>query len=138
VVIVGTVCSHPKCAAVPSNDEDLCNGYPEEMNAPYGVAKKMLLMQTRACHDEYGFESMFVIPTTVYRRGDTVDCNTSHVIPAIIRRCVEAQETGADKVVLRESGRPDRESPYVAAAAEGIVLVLKLLDDREPTRAGAC
>src|SRR6185295_2337711 len=105
VVIVGTVCSYPKHTPVPFREEDLWNGYPEETNAPYGLAKKMLLVQAQAYRDEYGFQSAFVIPTNLYGSGDNFDPDTSHVIPAIIRKCLEAQDAGEDEVVLWGSGR---------------------------------
>ncbi len=137
VVIVGTVCSYPKYTEVPFREEDLWTGYPEETNAPYGLAKKMLLVQAQAYRDEYGFESAFVIPTNLYGPGDNFDHNTSHVIPAIIRKCVEAQEAGEDEVVLWGSGRPTREFLYVDDAAEGVVLALESLGDPEPVNLGS-
>jgi GDP-L-fucose synthase len=137
LVNVGTVCSYPKFTAVPFREEDLWNGYPEETNAPYGLAKKMLLVQAQAYREEYGFPSAFVIPTNLYGPGDNFDYETSHVIPAIIRRCVEAQETGADEITLWGSGAPTREFLYVDDAAEGIVLALERLDDPEPVNLGS-
>ena len=137
VVIVGTVCSYPKYTEVPFREEDLWSGYPEETNAPYGLAKKMLLVQAQAYRDEYGFESAFVIPTNLYGPGDNFDHNTSHVIPAIIRKCVEAQEAGEDEVVLWGSGRPTREFLYVDDAAEGVVLALERLGEPEPVNLGS-
>jgi GDP-L-fucose synthase len=137
LVVVGTVCSYPKHTSVPFVEEDLWNGYPEETNAPYGLAKKMLLVQAQAYHDEFGFESAFVIPTNLYGPGDNFDYETSHVIPAIIRKCVDAQEAGADDVILWGSGRPTREFLYVDDAAEGIVLALEHLDDPVPINLGS-
>jgi GDP-L-fucose synthase len=137
VVVVGTVCSYPKYTEVPFREDDLWNGYPEETNAPYGLAKKMLLVQAQAYRDEYGFESAFVIPTNLYGPGDNFDYDTSHVIPAIIRKCVEAEAAGEDEVVLWGSGRPTREFLYVDDAAEGIVLALERLEDPEPVNLGA-
>jgi GDP-L-fucose synthase len=137
VVIVGTVCSYPKYTDVPFREEDLWSGYPEETNAPYGLAKKMLLVQAQAYRDEYGFHSAFVIPTNLYGPGDNFDRDTSHVIPAIIRKCIEAQETGGDEVVLWGTGRPTREFLYVDDAAEGIVLALQHLDEPEPVNLGS-
>ena len=137
LVIVGTVCSYPKYTDVPFREEDLWNGYPEETNAPYGLAKKMLLVQSQAYRDEYGFESVFVIPTNLYGPGDNFDYDTSHVIPAIIRKCVEARGAGEEEVVLWGTGRPTREFLYVDDAAEGIVLALQHLNDSEPVNLGS-
>lgn len=137
VVVVGTVCSYPKYTEVPFREDDLWSGYPEETNAPYGLAKKMLLVQAQAYRDEYGFNSVFVIPTNLYGPGDNFDSDTSHVIPAIIRKCVEAEEAGHDKVVLWGTGDPTREFLYVDDAAEGIVLALEQLDDPEPVNLGS-
>jgi GDP-L-fucose synthase len=137
LVIVGTVCSYPKYTEVPFREEDLWNGYPEETNAPYGLAKKMLLVQAQAYRDEYGFASAFVIPTNLYGPRDNFDHDTSHVIPAIIRKCVEAQEEGRDEVVLWGTGQPTREFLYVDDAATGIVLALERLDDTEPVNLGS-
>jgi GDP-L-fucose synthase len=137
IVVVGTVCSYPKYTEVPFREDDLWNGYPEETNAPYGLAKKMLLVQAQAYRDEYGFDSAFVIPTNLYGPGDNFDHDTSHVIPAIIRKCVEAEAAGEDEVVLWGSGRPTREFLYVDDAAEGIVLALARLEDPEPVNLGA-
>jgi GDP-L-fucose synthase len=137
LVIVGTVCSYPKYTEVPFTEEDLWNGYPEETNAPYGLAKKMLLVQAQAYRDEYGFASAFVIPTNLYGPRDNFDHDTSHVIPAIIRKCVEAQDEGRDEVVLWGTGQPTREFLYVDDAAAGIVLALERLDDTEPVNLGS-
>ena len=137
LVIVGTVCSYPKYTQVPFREEDLWKGYPEETNAPYGLAKKMLLVQAQAYRDEYGFDSAFVIPTNLYGPGDNFDQDTSHVIPAIIRKCVEARDAGRDEVVLWGTGKPTREFLYVDDAADGIVLGLQKLEDREPVNLGS-
>jgi GDP-L-fucose synthase len=137
LVIVGTVCSYPKYTEVPFREEDLWSGYPEETNAPYGLAKKMLLVQAQAYRDEYGFDSAFVIPTNLYGPADNFDQNTSHVIPAIIRKCVEARDAGRDEVVLWGTGKPTREFLYVDDAAAGIVLGLQKLEDREPVNLGS-
>ena len=137
LVIVGTVCSYPKYTEVPFTEEDLWNGYPEETNAPYGLAKKMLLVQAQAYRDEYGFASAFVIPTNLYGPRDNFDHDTSHVIPAIIRKCVEAQDEGRDEVVLWGTGQPTREFLYVDDAADGIVLALQHLDVTEPVNLGS-
>jgi GDP-L-fucose synthase len=137
LVIVGTVCSYPKFTPVPFREEDLWGGYPEETNAPYGLAKKMLLVQAQAYREEYGFDSAFVIPTNLYGPGDNFDHDTSHVIPAMIRRCIEAQEAGDDEVVLWGTGNPTREFLYVDDAARGIVLALERLEGPEPVNLGS-
>jgi GDP-L-fucose synthase len=137
IVIVGTVCSYPKFTPVPFREDDIWNGYPEETNAPYGLAKKMLLVQAQAYRAEYGFRSAFVIPTNLYGPGDNFDYDTSHVIPAIIRKCIDAQEAGHDEVVLWGSGRPTREFLYVDDAADGIVLALEQLEEPEPVNLGS-
>jgi GDP-L-fucose synthase len=137
LLIVGTVCSYPKYAEVPFSEDDLWSGYPEETNAPYGLAKKMLLVQAQAYRDEYGFESVVVIPTNLFGPGDNFDYDTSHVIPAIIRKCVEAREAGNDEVVLWGTGKATREFLYVDDAAEGLVLGLEKLEDREPVNLGS-
>jgi GDP-L-fucose synthase len=137
LLIVGTVCSYPKYAEVPFSEDDLWSGYPEETNAPYGLAKKMLLVQAQAYRDEYGFESVVVIPTNLFGPGDNFDYDTSHVIPAIIRKCVEAREAGHDEVVLWGTGKATREFLYVDDAAEGLVLGLEKLEDGEPVNLGS-
>jgi GDP-L-fucose synthase len=137
LVIVGTVCSYPKYTAVPFHEEDLWNGYPEETNAPYGLAKKMLLVQAQAYRDEYGFDSAFVIPTNLYGPGDNFNYDTSHVIPAIIRKCIEARDAGDVEIVLWGTGEPTREFLYVDDAAEGIVLALQRLEARDPVNLGS-
>ena len=137
VVTVGTVCSYPKFTEVPFREDDLWNGYPEETNAPYGVAKKMLLVQSQAYRQEYGFASAFVIPTNLYGPGDNFDYDTSHVIPAMIRKCLDAQDAGVDAVVLWGTGTPTREFLYVDDAAEGVVLAMEGLDEPEPVNLGA-
>jgi GDP-L-fucose synthase len=137
VVVVGTVCSYPKFTAVPFREDDLWGGYPEETNAPYGLAKKMLLVQAQAYRDEYGFDTAVVIPTNLYGPGDNFDYDTSHVIPAIIRKCLDARDTGEDEVVLWGTGTPTREFLYVDDAAEGIVLALERHDDPEPVNLGS-
>jgi nucleoside-diphosphate-sugar epimerase len=137
LVIVGTVCSYPKFTAVPFTEDHLWDGYPEETNAPYGLAKKMLLVQAQAYYAEYGFPSAFVIPTNLYGPGDNFDERTSHVIPAIIKKCVEAQEQGAAEVALWGSGEPTREFLYVDDAAEGIVSALEQLEGPDPVNLGS-
>jgi GDP-L-fucose synthase len=137
MVMVGTVCSYPKHMPVPFEEEDLWNGYPEETNAPYGLAKKMLLVQTQAYRQEYGFNCAYVIPTNLYGPGDNFDLETSHVIPAIIRKCLEAKAEGRDEVVLWGTGEPTREFLYVEDAAEGIVLSLERYESGDPLNLGA-
>ncbi|HYZ13502.1 MAG TPA: GDP-L-fucose synthase [Actinomycetota bacterium] len=137
LVTVGTVCSYPKFTEVPFREDDLWNGYPEETNAPYGLAKKMLLVQSQAYRQEYGFESAFVIPTNLYGPGDNFDYDTSHVIPAIIRKCLDAQDAGSAEVSLWGTGAPTREFLYVDDAAEGVVLALEHLNEPEPVNLGA-
>jgi GDP-L-fucose synthase len=137
LVTVGTVCSYPKFTEVPFREDDLWNGYPEETNAPYGLAKKMLLVQSQAYRQEYGFESAFVIPTNLYGPGDNFDYDTSHVIPAIIRKCLDAQDAGSAEVSLWGTGVPTREFLYVDDAAGGVVLALEHLNEPEPVNLGA-
>jgi GDP-L-fucose synthase len=136
VVVVGTVCSYPKLTPIPFREQDLWNGYPEETNAPYGLAKKMLLVQTQAYRAEYGFNSVFVIPTNLYGPGDNVDLDTSHVIPALIRKCLEAVSEGRSEIGLWGSGKPTREFLHVDDAAEGIVRALERYDGPEPINLG--
>lgn len=136
VVVVGTVCSYPKFTPVPFRHEDFWNGYPEETNAPYGLAKKMLAVQLRAYRAEYGFRGTVVIPTNLYGPGDNFDLHTSHVIPAMVRKCVEARSAGRDVVVLWGTGTPSREFLYVDDAAEGIVLALERWEGDDPLNLG--
>jgi GDP-L-fucose synthase len=137
LVTVGTVCSYPKFTPVPFSEDDIWNGYPEETNAPYGLAKKMLLVQSQSYRAEYGFNSVYVIPTNLYGPEDNFDPRSSHVIPAVIRKYVEAQEQGAQEIVLWGSGTPSREFLYVDDAAEGLVLALEKYDGAEPINLGA-
>lgn len=137
LVVVGTVCSYPKYTEVPFREEDLWAGYPEETNAPYGLAKKMLLVQLQAYHAEYGMDGAFVIPTNLYGPGDNFDLETSHVIPAMIRKCVEATERGEEVVRLWGTGSASREFLYVDDAARGIVAALRCGPGPEPINLGA-
>ena len=137
LVIVGTVCAYPKHTPVPFREESLWEGYPEETNAPYGLAKKMLLVQAQAYRQEYGFDAAFVLPTNLYGPGDDFDRDTSHVIPAIIRKCIEAQAAGRDEVALWGSGAPTRDFLYVDDAAEGIALALAHEGDLGPINLGS-
>jgi GDP-L-fucose synthase len=136
VVTVGTVCSYPKYTPVPFVEDDLWNGYPEETNAPYGLAKKMLLVQGQAYREEYGFNAVYLIPVNLYGPGDNFDPASSHVIPALIRKCLEARDTGADQIEVWGTGAASREFLYVEDAARGIVLGAEKLDDPEPVNLG--
>jgi GDP-L-fucose synthase len=136
-VAIGTVCCYPKDTPVPFREEDLWDGYPEETNAPYGLAKKMLLVQAQAYREQYGFNAIFLLPVNLYGPGDNFDPNTSHVIPALIRKCVEAREEGRDEVVVWGSGKATREFLYVDDAAEAIVLALERYDKPAPVNIGA-
>ena len=136
-VAVGTICAYPKFASVPFREEDLWNGYPEETNAPYGLAKKMMLVQSQAYRTEYGFNSIFLLPVNLYGPGDNFDLETGHVIPAMIRKCVEAVREGREKVVLWGDGTPTREFLYVEDAAEGLVTAAEKYDESEPVNLGA-
>jgi GDP-L-fucose synthase len=135
-VAVGTVCSYPKFTPVPFREEDLWNGYPEETNAPYGLAKKMLLVQAQAYRAQYGFDAIYLIPVNLYGPGDNVAPASSHVIPALIRKCVEAREAGADHIDVWGTGSASREFLYVDDAAEGIVLAAERYDGAEPVNLG--
>ncbi|MBO9374988.1 MAG: NAD-dependent epimerase/dehydratase family protein, partial [Chloroflexus sp.] len=118
-VTIGTVCAYPKHTPVPFKEDDLWNGYPEETNAPYGLAKKMLLVQGEAYRQQYGFNSIFLLPVNLYGPRDNFDLETSHVIPALIRKCIEATERGDDEIIVWGDGSPTREFIYAADAAEG-------------------
>ena len=134
---IGTVCAYPKVTPVPFKEEDLWNGYPEETNAPYGLAKKMLLVQGQAYRQQYGFRSVYLLPVNLYGPRDKFDPAVSHVIPALIRKCVEAREKGAPEIVVWGDGSPTREFLYVKDAAEGIVLAAERYDNAEPVNLGS-
>lgn len=136
-VAIGTVCAYPKFTPVPFKEEDLWNGYPEETNAPYGLAKKMLLVQSQAYRSEYGFNSIFLLPVNLYGPGDNFDPKSSHVIPAMIKKCVDAIETGADHIDCWGTGKVSREFIYAADAAEGILLATEHYNGAEPVNIGA-
>jgi GDP-L-fucose synthase len=136
-VAVGTVCAYPKFTPVPFKEDDLWNGYPEETNAPYGLAKKMLLVQAQAYRAEYGFNAIYLLPVNLYGPGDKFDLETSHVIPAIIRKCVEAKQTGAAEIVLWGDGSPTREFLYVEDAAEAILLATERYNAEQPVNLGS-
>jgi GDP-L-fucose synthase len=135
-VAVGTVCAYPKFTPVPFKEENLWDGYPEETNAPYGLAKKMLLVQAQAYRQQYGFNAIFLLPANLYGPGDNFDLETSHVIPALIRKCLEAKERGEDQIVVWGTGKPTREFLYVEDAAEGILLGAERYDGPEPVNLG--
>ena len=136
-VAVGTICAYPKFAPVPFREDDLWNGYPEETNAAYGLAKKMLLVQAQAYRDQYGFNAIYLLPVNLYGPRDNFDPETGHVIPAMIRKCVEAVEAGADRIVCWGTGQATREFLYVEDAAEGILLAAERYDGRDPVNLGA-
>jgi len=135
-VAVGTVCAYPKFASVPFKEKELWNGYPEETNAPYGLAKKMLLVQAQAYREQYGFNAIYLLPVNLYGPGDNFDLDTSHVIPALIRKCVEAKESNDKEMVLWGDGSPTREFLYVDDAAEAIVTASERYDGGEPVNLG--
>ncbi len=134
---IGTVCAYPKFTPVPFKEDNLWDGYPEETNAPYGLAKKMLLVQSQAYRQEYGFNSIFLLPVNLYGPGDNFDPSTSHVIPALIKKCVDAVESGDDYIVCWGTGKVSREFIYVADAAEGILLATERYNGAEPVNIGA-
>ena len=136
-VAIGTICAYPKYTPVPFKEEGLWNGYPEETNAPYGLAKKMLLVQCQAYRQQYGFNGIFLLPVNLYGPGDNFDPRTSHVVPALIRKCVEAREEGRDHIVAWGTGNASREFIYVEDAAEGILLATEHYDKPEPVNIGA-
>src|SRR5438132_104447 len=135
-VALGTICAYPKFTSVPFKEEDLWNGYPEETNAPYGLAKKMMLVQAQAYRAQYGFNAIHVLPVNLYGPGDNFDPETSHVIPALIRKCVEARAAGQDAVVCWGDGSPTREFLYVEDCAEALVLALERYDGGDPVNLG--
>lgn len=136
-VATGTICAYPKHTPVPFREDDLWNGYPEETNAPYGLAKKMLLVQSQAYRAQYGFSSVVLFPVNLYGPRDNFDLTTSHVIPALIRKVVEAMRAGRDEVPIWGDGTPTREFLYVADCAEGIVLATERFDDSQPVNLGS-
>jgi GDP-L-fucose synthase len=136
-VAIGTVCSYPKFTHVPFKEDSLWNGYPEETNASYGLAKKMLLVQSQAYRTQYGFNSIFLLPVNLYGPSDNFDINSSHVIPALIKKCIDAKEVGDKEIVVWGDGSPTREFLYVEDAAEGIVLATEKYNSGEPVNIGA-
>jgi GDP-L-fucose synthase len=136
-VALGTVCSYPKFAPVPFREDDLWSGYPEETNAPYGLAKKMLLVQSQAYRQQYGFKSIFLLPVNLYGPGDNFDPKSSHVIPALIKKCVDAIDADQGEIEVWGTGSATREFLYVDDAAEGIVLAAERYDGADPVNLGA-
>lgn len=136
-VQVGTVCAYPKLAPAPFKEDDLWNGYPEETNAPYGIAKKALLVQAQGYRDQYGLNAIYLLPVNLYGPGDNFDPASSHVIPALIKKCVDAVGRGDPAIDVWGTGRATREFLYVDDAAEGIVLASESYDGREPVNLGS-
>jgi GDP-L-fucose synthase len=136
-VAIGTVCAYPKFTPVPFKEEDLWIGYPEETNAPYGLAKKMMLVQAQAYRQQYGFDAIFLLPVNLYGPGDNFNLKTSHVIPALIRKASEAQDSGAETLSLWGDGSPTREFLYVEDASDGIVTAAEKYSGPEPVNLGS-
>ena len=136
-VAIGTVCAYPKFTPVPFREQDLWNGYPEQTNAPYGLAKKMLLVQSQAYRQQYDFNSIFLLPVNLYGPGDNFDPASSHVIPALIKKCVDAIDSGASYIECWGTGNVSREFIYAGDAAEGILLATEHYDGSEPVNIGA-
>ena len=137
LVATGTICAYPKFAPVPFKEDDLWNGYPEETNAPYGIAKKMMLVASQGYREQYGLNSVVLFPVNLYGPRDNFDPSSSHVIPALIKKCVDAIEAGDSSIVCWGTGKATREFLYVEDAAEGIVLAAEKYDDGEPVNLGA-
>ncbi len=135
-VAIGTVCAYPKYTPIPFKEEDLWNGYPEETNAPYGLAKKMLLVQSQAYRQQYDFNSIFLLPVNLYGPGDNFDLESAHVIPALIRKCLKARARGDESIVVWGDGSPTREFLYVEDAAEGILLAAERYNKSAPVNLG--
>ncbi len=136
-VILGTICAYPKFTPVPFREEDLWDGYPEETNAPYGLAKKVLLVQCQAYREQYGTNAIFLLPVNLYGPGDNFDLHSAHVIPALIRKCLEAVEARRQEIALWGDGSPTREFLYVEDAAEGILLATEKYDKSDPVNLGS-
>jgi len=134
---IGTVCAYPKFTPVPFKEDDIWNGYPEETNAPYGLAKKMLLVQSQAYREQYGFNSIFLLPVNLYGPGDNFNLRSSHVIPALIRKCIEAEEAGVKEIEVWGDGSPTREFLYVDDAAEGILRATEFYNESFPVNLGS-
>ena len=136
-VAIGTVCAYPKFTPLPFREDDLWNGYPEETNAPYGLAKKMLLVQSQAYRQQYGYNSIFLLPVNLYGPGDNFDPESSHVIPALIKKCLDAQTRGEEAIEVWGDGSPTREFLYVEDAAEGILLATEHYHESQPVNLGS-
>ena len=136
-VAIGTICAYPKFTPVPFNEDNLWDGYPEETNAPYGLAKKMLLVQAQSYRQQYGYNAVFLLPVNLYGPGDNFNPRSSHVIPAIIRKCIEANEAGLKEIEVWGDGSPTREFLFVEDAAEGIMLAAEKYNDSEPVNLGS-
>ncbi|MGB9625560.1 MAG: GDP-L-fucose synthase family protein [Phycisphaerae bacterium] len=136
LVQIGTICAYPKFTPVPFREDDLWNGYPEETNAPYGIAKKALLVMCQAYRQQYGLNAIYLLPVNLYGPRDNFDPRSSHVIPALIRKCIEARDAGADRIVCWGDGSPTREFLYVEDAAEGITLATERYDGADPVNLG--
>jgi GDP-L-fucose synthase len=136
-VVLGTICAYPKFTPVPFREENLWTGYPEETNAPYGIAKKALLVQCQAYREQYGMNAIFLLPVNLYGPGDNFDPESSHVIPALVRKCVDAVDQGREQIVLWGDGSATREFLYVGDAAEGIILAAQRYDKPEPVNLGS-
>lgn len=136
-VAIGTICAYPKFAPIPFKEKDLWNGYPEETNAPYGLAKKMMLVQSQVYRAQYGFNSIYLLPVNLYGPRDNFDPETSHVIPALIRKCIEAKKFGDDHIMAWGDGTPTREFLYAEDAAEGILLAAERYNDGDPVNLGS-
>ena len=136
-VAIGTICAYPKFTPIPFKEENLWDGYPEETNAPYGLAKKMLLVQAQAYRQQYGFNAIFLLPVNLYGPGDNFNPKSSHVIPALIRKCLEAKDQGAEQIIAWGDGSPTREFIFVEDSAEGIVLATEKYNGSEPVNIGS-
>ena len=136
-VAVGTICAYPKFAPIPFKEKDLWDGYPEETNAPYGLAKKMMLVQSQGYREEYGYNSIFLLPVNQYGPGDNFDPASSHVIPALIKKCVDAVESGAESIEVWGDGTPTREFLYVKDTAEAIILAAEKYNKSDPVNLGS-
>jgi len=136
-VAIGTVCAYPKYTPLPFHEDHLWDGYPEETNAPYGLAKKMLLVQSQAYRQQYGYNSIFLLPVNLYGPGDNFDPESSHVIPALVKKCVEAVESGDEAIEVWGDGSPTREFLYVDDAAEGVLLAAERYNDSLPVNLGS-
>jgi len=136
-VALGTICAYPKFTPVPFKEDDIWNGYPEETNAPYGLAKKMMLVQSQAYRHQYGFNSIFILPVNLFGPGDNFDPHSSHVIPALIKKCVDAVASGEREIIVWGTGKATREFFYVEDAAEAIILAMEKYNKSDPVNIGA-